>query len=215
MIEAVVEPKITVKEHTAIDTQEKRYTVAEYFELEKHSPIRHEFYYGKLIAMPGESKKANIIAGNCYITFRQSKPLKEQGFFVFIQDVRTIVKDDAIYRYPDVVVADTKDDNDTHNIKSPRILVEVISDNSKYRDRVTKLKEYSKIPTLDYYVIIDQDEVNVEVYSRKENGWHYQRLEDMSDLLDLPLFDMSLSLETIYEDIVLTEAGHQSDEEEV
>jgi Uma2 family endonuclease len=183
-------------------SEEKNYTAAEYFELEKDSEIRHEFYYGKLIARQGDSKNANEIAGNCYTAFRQSKPLKQQGFLVFIQDVRTIVKEDEIYRYPDVVVADTKEDNHTHNIKSPRILIEVISDNSKYRDRVTKLKEYSKIPSLDYYVIIDQDEVNVEVYSRKENGWHYQRLEDVSDVVDLPLFDISLSLETIYEDIV-------------
>jgi Uma2 family endonuclease len=194
--------------------QEKRYTVAEYFELEKDSPIRREFYYGKLIARHGESKKANMIAGNCYITFRQSQSLKKQGFLVFIQDVRTIVKDDEIYRYPDVVVADTKEDNHTHNIKSPRILVEVISDNSKYRDRVTKLKEYSKIPSLDYYVIIDQDAVNVEMYSRKETGWHYQLFEDMSNVVDLPLFDLSLSLETIYEDIVFPLAGHKSDDEE-
>jgi Uma2 family endonuclease len=213
MTEAIAEAKTAVKAQVVTTTvQEKRYTVAEYFELEKHSPIRHEFYYGKLIAMPGESKNANEIAGNCYVTFHQT--LKKQGFRVFIQDVRTIVEEDKVYRYPDVVVADRKDDSHTHNINKPRMLIEVISDNSKYRDRVTKLKEYSKIPSLDYYVIIDQDVVNVEVYSRKENGWHYQLFEDMSNAVDLPLFDMSLSLETIYEDIVFPQAGHKSDEEE-
>ena len=54
MTETILEPISTVKVQVA--TQEKRYTVAEYFELEKHSTIRHEYYYGKLIAMPGESK---------------------------------------------------------------------------------------------------------------------------------------------------------------
>ena len=43
---------------------EKLYTVEAYFELEKHSEVRHEYYYGKLIEMPGESKIANNIANN-------------------------------------------------------------------------------------------------------------------------------------------------------
>lgn len=212
MTETILEPKIAVKAQVVTTTQEKRYTVAEYFELEKHSSVRHEFYYGKLIAMPGESKNANEIAGNCYVAFRQS--LRKRGFRIFIQDVRTIVKDDEIYRYPDVVVADEKEDNHTHNITRPRILVEVISDNSKYRDRVTKLKEYSKIPSLDYYVIVDQDVANVEVYSRKGNRWEYQFLEDLSESVLFESFETSLSLETIYENIIFPQATQKTDKEE-
>jgi Uma2 family endonuclease len=208
MIETIIEPKITVK--AQITPKEKRYTVAEYFELEKHSSIRHEYYYGKLIAMPGESKNANEIAGNCYVAFRQS--LRKRGFRVFIQDVRTIVKDNEIYRYPDVVVADEKDDDHTHNITKPRILIEVISDSSKYRDRVTKLQEYSKIPSLDYYVVVDQDEINVEIYSRKDSGWHYKLLENLSDTLELSNFETSLSLETIYENITFPQGMPKTDD---
>lgn len=208
MTGTIAEPKTTVK--APVSTQEKRYTVAEYFELEKRSTIRHEYHYGKLIAMSGESKNANEIAGNCYVTFRQS--LRKRGFRIFIQDVRTIVKEGEVYRYPDVVVADERGDSHTHNIEKPRILVEVISDSSKYRDRVTKLQEYSKIASLDYYVVIDQDAINVEVYSRTENGWHYQLLEDISDTIQLPVFDLSLSLSTVYENISLPEAEQKSDD---
>ena len=59
------------------------------------------------------------------------------------------------------------------------------------------------MPSLDYYVIIDQDVVSVEVYSRKDNGWHYQFLENLSDVVAFPLFDMSLSVEAIYENIAI------------
>ena len=201
MTETIAAPKTTVKKAKAVAQREKLYTVDEYFALEERSPIRHEYHYGKLIAMPGESKNANEIAGNCYVAFRQS--LRKRGFRVFFEDVRTIVKDGKIYRYPDVVVADEKNDNDTHNIKTPRILVEVTSESSKYRDRVTKLQEYSKMLSLDYYVIIDQEVVSVEVYSRKDNGWHYQFLENLSDVVAFPIFDMSLSVEAIYENITI------------
>ena len=199
MTETITEPKVRAKKVKTVVEVEKLYTVDEYFELEKHSNIRHEFYYGKLIAMPGESKNANEIAGNCYVTFRQS--LRKHGFRVFIQDVHTVVKGNKIYRYPDVVVADEEGDSDTHNIKKPRILVEVISETSKYRDRVTKLQEYSKLPSLEYYIVVDQDTVNVEVYSRKKNDWAYQLLENLSDVIDLSALGTSLSLATIYENI--------------
>ena len=199
MTETIAELKVRAKKVKTVVEVEKLYTVDEYFELEKHSNIRHEFYYGKLIAMPGESKNANEIAGNCYVTFRQS--LRKHGFRIFIQDVRTVVKGNKIYRYPDVVVADEEGDSDTHNIKKPRILVEVISETSKYRDRVTKLQEYSKLPSLDYYIVVDQDTVNVEVYSRRENDWAYQLLENLTDVIDLSVLGTSLSLATIYENI--------------
>ena len=199
MTETIAEPKVRAKKVKTVVDVEKLYTVDEYFELEKNSNIRHEFYYGKLIAMPGESKNANEIAQNCAFTFRTE--LRQRGFRIFIQDVRTVVKGNKIYRYPDVVVADEEGDGDTHNIKKPRILVEVISETSKYRDRVTKLQEYSKLPSLDYYIVVDQDTINVEVYSRQENGWAYQLLENLTDIIDLSVLGTSLSLATIYEHI--------------
>lgn len=48
---------------TTLESPIKRYTADEYFELEKSSDIKHEFVNGQIIAMPGESKIANKIAG--------------------------------------------------------------------------------------------------------------------------------------------------------
>ena len=45
---------------------EKKFSVEEYFALEEKSEIRHEFYYGEIIEMPGETTIANLIAGNIY-----------------------------------------------------------------------------------------------------------------------------------------------------
>ena len=85
------------------DIAEKTFAVAEYFELEKTSRVRHEFVHGTLIEMPGEKKKANGIAGNCYFAMRQA--LKGKGQKIYEHDVRTMVEAGNIYRYPDLVVA--------------------------------------------------------------------------------------------------------------
>ena len=104
---------------------DKIYTVEEYFELEKHSEIRHEFVNGKLIAMPGESVFANTIADNCSYSLRTS--LKPKGYFTTRHDVRTIIKKGKKYRYPDVSLSKWSELTDTHAVTKPELMIEVSS----------------------------------------------------------------------------------------
>jgi Uma2 family endonuclease len=76
---------------TTLEAPIKRYTADEYFELEKSSDTKHEFVNGQLIAMPGESKIANTIAGKCYIAFNLL--LANTNCEIFSHDVRLQVKE--------------------------------------------------------------------------------------------------------------------------
>lgn len=80
---------------TTLGVLEKEYTVTEWLAMEKESNIRHEYYYGKLIPMAGESKTANIIAGN----FKRNTEvaLFEKGFMIYDHDVKTEVAKSNIY----------------------------------------------------------------------------------------------------------------------
>ncbi len=113
---------------TAAVLTEKIYSLDEYFELEKHSDIRHEFVNGKLYAMPGESIIANRIADNCGFQLRLQ--LNKKGYDTIRHDVRTIVKFKRIYRYPDVALAKRSEISQTHAVTKPELLIEVTSDNS-------------------------------------------------------------------------------------
>ena len=181
----------------------KIYSLEEYFELEKNSEIKHEFVNGKLIPMPGEAKEANEIATNLVVLMKPI--LRKKGFKIYDHDVRTIVRDDKIYRYPDVVVNHITDDSDKFHIKQPILIVEVASGDSSKRDRETKLQEYTKIESLQYYIIIDQDKMLVEMYSRNGQRWFYDIFTQPTDILNLPVFDINLTLVDIYEDVVLVE----------
>lgn len=181
----------------------KRYTIEEYFELEKTTEIKHEFINGQLIAMPGESKIANKIAGKCYITL--SLLLDNTNYDVFCHDVRLQVKEKNIYRYPDVAVC-IAGDGDTHNILSPILLIEVVSPSSEITDRSTKVREYCSLPTLQYYIIVSQDDCVVEKYSRTDNNeWHYSFYLQLADTLHLPLWNIELPLQAIYNGVKLGE----------
>lgn len=183
----------------AVNFAEKIYTVNEYFELEKNSEIRHEYYYGKLIEMPGESIRANDIALNIVELIR--KPFKKKGYKVHAHDIKVQISLNNIYRYPDIVVAPESDYTDGYKFTQPEILMEIASDNSFLTDSSTKMKEYLKIPTLNYYLIIAQDEIAVTFYARKNNIWTVQNYEDLTDSINLDLFDTSIYLHEIYADI--------------
>jgi Uma2 family endonuclease len=181
-----------------VETKEKIYTVEEYFELEKTSDIRHEFVHGKLIPMPGESKNANKIAGNCY---KQLIPLEEKGFDIYIHNVRTMVEEKGIYRYPDVVVASESDDEDTHNVTQPVMIIEVLSESTAREDRGAKLREYTQLPTLQHYLILAQDQKSAEMYTRRDEEWIVQFFDEKNDPIMLSAFGIELSLKAIYKKV--------------
>jgi Uma2 family endonuclease len=180
------------------------YSVVEYFELEKNSEIRHEYYYGKLIEMPGESKIANRIANNILSEWR--KPLLEKKFECYTHDVKSEINRNNIYRYPDLVVAPDSDDDDDYVIKQPIIMVEVASEQSWRTDSGKKRKEYTGLASMQYYLIVSQEEMFVELCMRDKGTWSFAFFESKEDVIELPLLGLSISLENIYDRVKFGEA---------
>ncbi|MCF8244219.1 MAG: Uma2 family endonuclease [Saprospiraceae bacterium] len=186
------------------DVAESKYTVEAYFELEKISEIRHEFYYGKLIPMAGESKNANKITNNCLKLL--AEPLEKRKLELFTHDVRLIVKQDGIYRYPDLAVAPESDDEDTHAITQPVMIVEVISSSTAGIDRGPKIREYCSMPTLQHYLILEQTQVAAELYSRQgnEKEWRFTIFSGPEDVIELPALGVSFTLGELYQKVKLS-----------
>ena len=185
---------------TAVAPQiEKMYTVEEYFELEKYSEERHEFVNGKLYKMPGESVVANLIADNCGYSLRTS--LKPKGYVIIRHDVRTVVKKDKKYRYPDVSLTKLSAITETHAVNHPELLIEVSSEQSAKTDNETKLNEYITLPSLQYYLIISQYEPLIQLYSRDDHGWRFEVFDEMTQEVKLPKLGCTLALADIYENV--------------
>jgi Uma2 family endonuclease len=175
---------------------EKLYNVEEYFELEKNSEIRHEYYYGKLISMPGESKIANQISKN--ILKKWDDSLENQGYCLYNHDVKAEVVKKGVYRYPDIVVSPETDDSDIYLVKQPVIMVEVASEESWKRDTHNKRKEYTALPTMKYYMVVSQEEMYVELYYRKGQDWILKQFEEAEDTIILTDFNLKIELSEVY-----------------
>lgn len=181
-----------------IQTSEKIYTVEEYFELEKTSEIRHEYVYGKLIPMSGETRIANRVAINCTNLFDNT--LNEKLFEVHSHDVK-LMMDSKLYRYPDVVVIPVTDDSDEYAVKQPILVVEVLSEGTKKIDRGEKLHQYSNLFSLQYYLLITQDKPFVEMYSRLDERWVLDFFTSLEEIIDLPILQVNLPLQTVYKKV--------------
>ena len=175
-----------------------------YFQLEASSEDRHEFDHGKLLTMSGESIDANQIGQNCAYYFEQI--LGDKGFHILRLSVKLRVFESRLYRYPDVMIVPSASIRHSHDITEPSLIMEITSEESENRDRKTKLSEYtSQFESLRYYLIVDQYEPFVQVYSRSEDGgWKHTIFQELTDIVSLNELDISLALAVIYRKVTFS-----------
>jgi len=103
------------------------------------------------------------------------------------------------YVYPDVVVDCTKVQGQRYFSNAPTLIVEVLSQSTRKSDLTTKLLRYVNLPSLQEYVVIEQDFVQVQVL-RKSNDWksEYYYLGDLAIFESIAL---TLAVEAIYEQV--------------
>ena len=179
---------------------DKIYTVEEYFELERNSEVKHEFVEGQLIEMPGEKRIANRVAGSIYALLLQL--LNHEVFEVYIQDVKLSTVKNKRYRYPDVMVVPVVDDEDDDMVYQAVLIAEILSTSTEKIDRNEKLKEYSKIPSVQYYLLVSQEEPIIELYRRNGDVFEYTFFTEKTNVINFPFFDIKLTLDDIYKNIL-------------
>ncbi len=175
-----------LKQHDRLITEE------EYLNGELASEIKHEYVDGYVYAMAGASKNHDRIAGNVFRKF--GNHLEKSPCEPFTSDMK--VKVGSKYFYPDATVVCEDNSQAEYYTESPTIIVEVLSKSSRRKDETVKRMAYQTIPTLQEYVLIEQDFVDVEVCRRSE-GWvsnHYF----MGDEVYFESIRLTLPVEEIY-----------------
>ena len=164
-----------------------------YLKSELTSEIKHELIDGHIYAMAGASENHDRISGNIYRKF--GNHLENSPCEPFTSDMK-LKTSTGNFRYPDCMVICDKDDESQYYKTKPVILVEVLSRSTRKTDEKDKLIEYINIPTLQEYVLIEQDYVDITVY-RKSDNWrsvHYF----FGETLHFESIGLTLSVEEIY-----------------
>lgn len=183
----------------AEETGQRIYTVDEYLDLELTSEVKHEFVDGLLIEMPGESKRANEVAGNLYVALRTS--VRGKAFKVYNHDVKLRTVPGRKYRYPDIMVVPADDTDDTQVVSRAVVTVEVTSVNSSGVDHDEKFHEYIGMLSVACYLIVSQAEPLVEVYQRTGTKWEYAYYTELTDSFDVTAPGITLRVAEVYEGV--------------
>jgi Uma2 family endonuclease len=167
-----------------------------YLEMELCSPVKHEYIRGQIYAMTGTSDAHNFITGNLYTALRSH--LKGSPCRVFMADVRAkLERADAFY-YPDVMVSCEQAANAYYR-EQPRLIIEVLSASTAKFDAGDKRRDYQALPSLQEYVLVSQECMDVRVWRREADGWS---LSIYTDGARIPLNSVNLEIpiEHVYED---------------
>ena len=177
-------------------------SVDEYIEGEQLSEIRHEYIGGRVYAMAGGSEAHNTISLNLASALRahlRGKPCK-----VFMADMKLRLKiaEDDIFYYPDLLVTCDPSDDAKYYKTKPVVVIEVLSPSTERLDRREKFLSYQRLPSLEEYVLVDQERMRVTVF-RKANCWKPEHLT-AEDSLKLGSVGFQQTIPSDYEDVPTT-----------
>ncbi|MDO9106658.1 MAG: Uma2 family endonuclease [Methylovulum sp.] len=136
----------------------------DYLQGELLADYKHEYIDGEVYAMAGASEYHNLLSLNIASELRSQ--LKGNPCKVFIADMK--VKAGPCFFYPDVMVVCQADNEHAYYKTAPVIIVEVLSKTTRRFDQMTKRLRYQQLPSLEEYVLIEQDKGEIQVFSRSD-----------------------------------------------
>jgi Uma2 family endonuclease len=144
----------------------------DYLELERCSPIKHEYLQGRVVTMAGVSEAHVLITGN--VSALLVMHLRGTACIPFATDMKVRLSACDAFYYPDLVVScDDRDRDSTDDaLRYPKLIIEVLSKTTEACDRGEKFLDYQTLETLEEYVLVHPDRELVEVFVREaENLW--------------------------------------------
>lgn len=177
--------------------QRHQLTLPEFLAWEDTQSERHEFVGGEVFAMVGARRVHCEITTN--LTGLLWNALRGSPCRVYAETRKLQVADELFY--PDLAI--TCAAADTHGnepMRSPTVIVEVLSPSTQAYDRSLKFAHYRRIESLREYVLVDPETLRVEVFRLGTEGWV---LHDMSDraVLTLASVGCELAMTAVFEGV--------------
>ena len=175
-------------------------TEEEYLTRERAAEYKSEYFDGEMFAMSGASMRHSDLQGN--IQGHLFAALAGGQCRVHGSDLRVRISK-RMYTYPDVLVVcgEPKPADKEHDVLlNPVAIFEILSPSTEKYDRGLKLQYYRTIPSLQDYILVDQDQIRIEQYTRQDaNVWTLRDYQRVEDELPLASIGVSISLAKIYD----------------
>lgn len=154
-----------------------------------------ELLEGEVVAFVGGSVAHGILCSRLHALISSATNASCQAF---TSDVAVRINDRATYVFPDVSRTCERLDADAGFISAPDLIVEVISPDSKSRDRGEKLDAYQSIPSVMEYLLVDSRRVWVCVFRRMAGGFWTETTYELGETAELRTVGASIDVAELY-----------------
>lgn len=182
----------------------KPMTLEAFLDWEDRQDLRWEFDGFQPVAMTGVAQAHAVIQANL-ITALTTR-LRGSPCRAFGSDLKVLAA--GSIRYPDAFVACGPIDPKTKMRGDPVVMFEIVSPSSARTDRITKNREYRDTPTVQRYVVLEQDFVGATVFTRDEAGWSGRPAAE-DETLAMPEIGIEVPLSELYEGLTFEEQAEE------
>src|SRR2546421_7497242 len=181
-----------------------RYTLEEYFELERKSEERYEYWDGEVFCMSGVSPEHDQIESN--LNFHLRAKLTGRNCRVFLANMRIKVPSAPPYRYADLSAlcgeAQFEEIGGVRAVTNPTLMIEVLSSSTEAYDRGDKFTHYQSIPSFREYLLVAQHRPHVtHLVKQLDGSWIHSEHNDLSAVVKLTSLNCELPMSEVYENI--------------
>jgi Uma2 family endonuclease len=174
---------------------------------------KHEYVAGQVFAMAGASYNHNLITAN--LIRRLGNQLDGSPCTVLGSDMRLRIQTADAGTYPDVIVLcdqPTFHDQRKDVLTNAILVAEVLSPSTEGYDRGDKFAIYRDLPSLRQYVLIAQNRVAVDVFTRQPDGrWLLDAYNDPACAIPLQSIGCSVPVREIYDKVDFASASQAAD----
>ena len=176
-------------------------SVDDYLAGELDSPIKHEYIGGVVHAMAGARVAHNDITSNILVEVGSRLRGKSCKAYTSDMKIRVDLGNHVRFYYPDVSVV-CRSNSPTDSFQDePAVIFEVLSKSTRRTDMGEKKDAYLTIPSLNAYVLIEQEAPLVVVFRRTDAGFVREVYEGLDAELRLREIEVELPLSEVYEGV--------------
>jgi Uma2 family endonuclease len=179
----------------------RRISIEDYLAAERRAETKSEYLDGEIFAMSGASRRHNLIVVNAAASVHSQ--LKGRPCETYAGDMRVRIPVTGLYTYPDIAVVCGEprfEDGEMDTLLNPTLVIEVLSPSTEGYDRGKKFAHYRTLESFREYVLVAQEEVRLELFTRQGDGhWLLSEASRLDETLPLASIGCELRLADVYD----------------
>lgn len=174
-------------------------TEEQYLALDRAAEFKSEFVDGDMFAMSGGTNRHARIERGLFTEL--SVALENSPCEPYSSNSRVRISD-RTFVYPDVTVICGEGpsvDEDDDILTDPVVVFEVLSPSTEKYDRGLKFQLYRGIESLREYILVNQEQVRIERFTRQPDGtWSLHDYLGADEELKIDALELTIPLRRIY-----------------